>query len=86
MKDGRACMVEGQFNTLGTIDEYWQGRSIIGSNLMPEFTWKELEYWGRTQYREHFLGQIHHDFGKVLLRICLTGMITIILMLFQWKM
>jgi len=63
-KDGRACMAEGQFNTLGTIDEYWQGRTIIGSNLMPEFTWKEIEYWARTQFHEPFLGQIHHGFGK----------------------
>ncbi len=62
-KDGRACMSEGEFNILGTIDEYWQGRSVIGSNLMPEFTWKELEYWGRTQFRAPYLGQIHHDFG-----------------------
>jgi hypothetical protein len=62
-KDGRACMAEGEFNTLGTIDEYWQGRNIIGSNLMPVFTWKELEYWARTQYQEPYLGQIHHDFG-----------------------
>lgn len=62
-KDGRACMAEGEFPILGTIDEYWQGRSIIGSNLLPEFTWKELEYWGRTQFHEPYLGQIHHDFG-----------------------
>jgi uncharacterized protein (DUF608 family) len=62
-KDGRACMAEGEFNILGTIDEYWQGRTIIGSNLMPEFTWKELEFWGRTQFREPYSGQIHHDFG-----------------------
>jgi hypothetical protein len=61
-KDGRACMAEGEFNHLGTIDEYWQGRNIIGSNMMPYFTWKELEYWGRTQFREPYLGQIHHDF------------------------
>jgi len=62
-KDGRACMAEGEFSNLGVIDEYWQGRNIIGSNLMPQFTWKELEYWGRTQFHEPFLGQIHHDFG-----------------------
>jgi uncharacterized protein (DUF608 family) len=62
-KDGRACMAEGEFNILGTIDEYWQGRSVIGSNLMPEFTWKELEFWGRTQFRAQYSGQIHHDFG-----------------------
>jgi hypothetical protein len=55
-------MAEGEFNHLGTIDEYWQGRNIIGSNMMPEFTWRELEYWGRTQFREPYLGQIHHDF------------------------
>ncbi len=30
---------------------------------MPEFTWKELEYWGRTQFQGPYLGQIHHDFG-----------------------
>ncbi len=47
-KDGRACMSEGEFNILGTIDEYWQGRAVIGGNLMPEFTWKELEFWGRN--------------------------------------
>lgn len=62
-KDGRACMAEGEFNILGTIDEYWQARSIIGSNLMPKFTWKELEYWGRTQFRGPYEGQIHHDFS-----------------------
>ena len=62
-KDGRAAMSEGEFIILGTIDEYWQGRTIIGSNLMPEFTWKELEYWGRTQFRDPYLGQIHHGFG-----------------------
>lgn len=61
-KDGRACMAEGEFAHLGTIDEYWQGRNIIGSNMIPEFTWKELEYWGRTQFREPYSGQIHHDF------------------------
>ncbi|NTV83979.1 MAG: hypothetical protein HGA23_06740 [Bacteroidales bacterium] len=62
-KDGRACMAEGEWDILGTIDEYWQGRSIIGSNLMPAFTWNELEYWARTQFREPYPGQIHHDFG-----------------------
>ena len=62
-KDGRACMAEGEFSILGTIDEYWQGRTIIGSNLMPEFTWKELEFWARTQFRSPYPGQIHHDFG-----------------------
>ncbi len=62
-KDGRACMAEGEFNILGTIDEYWQGRTVIGSNLMPEFTWKELEFWARTQFHAPYSGQIHHDFG-----------------------
>ena len=61
-KDGRALMAEGEFHNLGTIDEYWQGKSI-DSNLMPEFIWKELEFWGRTQFREPYLGQIHHDFA-----------------------
>ncbi len=62
-KDGRACMAEGEFNILGTIDEYWQARSVLGSNLMPEFTWREMEYWARTQFRGTYEGQIHHDFG-----------------------
>ena len=62
-KDRRACLAEGEFDNLGTIDEYWQGRATIGSNMMPEFTWNELEFWARTQFRGTYSGQIHHDFA-----------------------
>lgn len=58
-KDGRVAFAEGQWTCFGTMDQMWHARQII-NQLIPEFAWKELEYWARTQKRH---GQIHHDFN-----------------------
>ena len=58
-KDGRVAYSEGEWTCFGTMDQMWLARQII-TQLNPFFTWRELEYWSRTQRND---GQIHHDFN-----------------------
>lgn len=56
-KDGRAAFAEGQWTCFGTMDQMWVARKII-NELLPRYTWQEVDYWARTQMKN---GQIHHD-------------------------
>lgn len=58
-KDGRVAYSEGEWTCFGTMDQMWLARQII-TQINPFFTWRELEYWARTQRMD---GQIHHDFN-----------------------
>lgn len=60
-KDGRLAFAEGQWTCFGTMDQMWLARSFV-NQMLPEFAWKELEYWARTQMKN---GQIHHDFNRM---------------------
>jgi uncharacterized protein (DUF608 family) len=60
-KDLRMEFTEGKaWADLGTMDQMWHAR-WIWAMLMPEMTWKMLEYWAATQRSD---GQLPHDFGK----------------------
>jgi hypothetical protein len=61
-KDGRMAWREGKYFIIGTIDQ--QGHSqIMSSYNWPEGQWRQMMYWARTQWRDDYLGQIHHDFN-----------------------
>jgi hypothetical protein len=61
-KDGRMAWREGKYFIIGTIDQ--QGHSQIATSYnWPESQWNQMEYWARTQWRDDYLGQIHHDFN-----------------------
>jgi hypothetical protein len=67
-KDGRHCYTEGQWNINGTMDQMWHARQIT-TMTVPDMTWKELEWWARTQ-KTNPVGQIHHDFGAPAAHLC----------------
>lgn len=58
-EDGRTAFSEGQWSPYGTMDQTWYARKIM-SQICPQISWQELEYWARTQRND---GQIHHDFN-----------------------
>lgn len=60
-RDGRVAFAEGQWTCFGTMDQMWHARLIV-DELLPEFAWKELRFWARTQKTS---GQIHHDFNLI---------------------
>jgi hypothetical protein len=61
-KDGRFAWREGKYFIIGTIDQ--QGHAQITTSYnWPEGQWKQMEYWARTQRRDDYSGQIHHDFN-----------------------
>lgn len=60
-KDGRVAFAEGQWTCFGTMDQMWLARQIM-YQIVPEYAWRELEYWASTQMKN---GQIHHDFNPV---------------------
>ncbi|WP_162551306.1 carbohydrate-binding protein [Paenibacillus tepidiphilus] len=59
-RDGRVAFAEGEWTCFGTMDQMWHARQII-NQLIPDFAWRELRYWARTQKSN---GQIHHDFNS----------------------
>lgn len=58
-RDGRVAFAEGQWTCFGTMDQMWLARQVM-YQLVPEYAWRELEYWASTQMNN---GQIHHDFN-----------------------
>ncbi len=61
-RDGRFAWREGKYYILGTIDQ--QGHAQIATSYnWPEGQWRQMLYWGTTQRKEDYDGQIHHDFN-----------------------